>query len=548
MKKRFTTFLGLLMMLTLQSQAQDFESAKEAVKNMSVGWNLGNTLDAVNWEGADGWNWSSPSEHEQGWGQPVTKPELMKMMKEAGIGAIRVPVTWFQEMDADGKVNDAFMKRVHEVVDYVIDNGMYCIINVHHDTGDHDLHWLVADGSVYSSVKAKYEYLWEQIATEFKDYDHHLLFESYNEMLDSKNTWNEPSDKTDGYNAINNYAKSFVSAVRATGGNNAERNLVINTYSASNSPAAMKALELPEESGHIIFQIHNYPDWQSESHARELVDYLINTIKTNLMSKGAPVIVGEYATFRTWPTKLDYYYENREVALYAMDYFIKKTKEEGIGTFYWMGFSDGMARNEPYFNQPDLVETITKAYHGDDFEGIYPTKEISSETVVYEGEKQLEWGDAIQFPASLFSDLDNTSTLEVTYTEQFDQFSGDEANSYLQFWYSDWSSMINFTADGEAISETLEVNKFYNSVSGTEHTTVFAFDADTFQKFKSKGMLFQGHGILLKKAVLKAGTTGIKAPKAIAADDAPIYNLAGQRVTKPAKGIYIKNGKKYIVK
>ena len=547
MKKRFTTFLGLLMMLTLQSQAQDFESAKEAVKNMGVGWNLGNTLDAVNWEGTDGWNWSSPSEHEQGWGQPVTKPELMKMMKEAGIGAIRVPVTWFQEMDADGKVNDAFMKRVHEVVDYVIDNGMYCIINVHHDTGDHNLHWLVADGSVYSSVKAKYEYLWEQIATEFKDYDHHLLFESYNEMLDSKNTWNEPSDKTDGYNAINNYAKSFVSAVRATGGNNAERNLVINTYSASNSPAAMKALELPEESGHIIFQIHNYPDWQSESHARELVDYLINTIKTNLMSKGAPVIVGEYSTFCVWPER-DWYYENREVALYAMDYFIKRTKEEGIGTFYWMGLSDGMARNEPYFNQPDLVETITKAYHGDDFEGIYPTKEISSETVVYEGEKQLEWGDAIQFPASLFSDLDNTSTLEVTYTEQFDQFSGDEANSYLQFWYSDWSSMINFTADGEAISETLEVNKFYNSVSGTEHTTVFAFDADTFQKFKSKGMLFQGHGILLKKAVLKAGTTGIKAPKAIAADDAPIYNLAGQRVTKPAKGIYIKNGKKFIVK
>lgn len=547
MKKRFTTFLGLLMMLTLQSQAQDFESAKDAVMNMGVGWNLGNTLDAVNWEGTDGWNWSSPSEHEQGWGQPVTKPELMKMMKEAGIGAIRVPVTWFQEMDADGKVNDAFMKRVHEVVDYVIDNGMYCIINVHHDTGDHDLHWLVADGSVYSSVKAKYEYLWEQIATEFKDYDHHLLFESYNEMLDSKNTWNEPSDKTDGYNAINNYAKSFVSAVRATGGNNAERNLVVNTYSASNSPAAMKALELPEESGHIIFQIHNYPDWQSESHARELVDYLISTIKTNLMSKGAPVIVGEYSTFCVWPER-DWYYENREVALYAMDYFIKKTKEEGIGTFYWMGLSDGMARNEPYFNQPDLAETITKAYHGDDFEGIYPTKEISSETVVYEGEKQLEWGDAIQFPASLFSDLDNTSTLEVTYTEQFDQFSGDEANSYLQFWYSDWSSMINFTADGEAISETLEVNKFYNSVSGTEHTTVFAFDADTFQKFKSKGMLFQGHGILLKKAVLKAGTTGIKAPKAIAADDAPIYNLAGQRVTKPAKGIYIKNGKKYIVK
>ena len=548
MKKRFTTFLGLLMMLTLQSQAQDFESAKDAVNNMGVGWNLGNTLDAVNWEGTDGWNWSSPSEHEQGWGQPVTKPELMKMMKEAGIGAIRVPVTWFQEMDADGKVNDAFMKRVHEVVDYVIDNGMYCIINVHHDTGDHNLHWLVADGSVYSSVKAKYEYLWEQIATEFKDYDHHLLFESYNEMLDSKNTWNEPSDKTDGYNAINNYAKSFVSAVRATGGNNAERNLVINTYSASNSPAAMKALELPEESGHIIFQIHNYPDWQSESHARELVDYLINTIKTNLMSKGAPVIVGEYSTFCVWPER-DWYYENREVALYAMDYFIKKTKEEGIGTFYWMGLSDGMARNEPYFNQPDLVETITKAYHGDDFEGIYPEMEVSEETIVFEGEKQLEWGQAINLPASLFTNLGGETTVEITYTQNYADLDEDNQYGMFQFWLNDWSEQINIMVDGKEYASDFVPADVYGTESGTDHVTVFAFDADTFKKLQAKGMLFQGHGILVTKVVLKAVATGIKTPATITNNsDAPIYNLAGQRITKPAKGIYIKNGKKYIVK
>ena len=199
------------------------------------------------------------------------------------------------------------------------------------------------------------------------------------------------------------------------------------------------------------------------------------------------------------------YIDRRESMLDFCDYFVKKCKENDIATFYWMGLSDGNAREQLVFNQPDLAKTITKAYHGDDFEGEYPAMEVSDETVIFEGEQLLEWGTAINFPATLFTNLSSTSTVEVTYTEKFDQFSGDEANSYLQFWYNDWSSMINFTADGQEISETLEVNKFYNSTSGTEHTTVFAFDKDTFQNFKKKGMLFQGHGVVVKKVVLKAG-------------------------------------------
>ncbi len=176
MKKLFTPILGLLMMLSTQAQAQSFESAKDAVKNMGVGWNLGNTLDAHDASKT----WTTTAEHETCWRQPVTKPELLKMMKEAGFGAIRVPVTWYQEMDADGKVNDAWMKRVKEVVDYVIDNGMYCIINVHHDTGADEGNrksWLKASTSSYDTNKAKYEGLWKQIAEQFKDYDKQLLFE-----------------------------------------------------------------------------------------------------------------------------------------------------------------------------------------------------------------------------------------------------------------------------------------------------------------------------------------------------------------------------------
>ena len=78
MKKRLTTFIWLLMAFGIQSQAQVFESATDAVKNMGVGWNLGNTLDA------NGTGISDVVQSETYWGQPVTKPELITMMKEAG--------------------------------------------------------------------------------------------------------------------------------------------------------------------------------------------------------------------------------------------------------------------------------------------------------------------------------------------------------------------------------------------------------------------------------------------------------------------------------
>ena len=124
-----------------------FESSYDAIRSMGVGWNLGNTLDAVWWTGStDGRDWRA---WETGWGQPVTEPELMTMMKKAGFGAIRVPVTWGVHMDADGKVFDQWMDRVNEIVDYVLNAGMYCIINIHHDTGADPDAWLVAEPVIY---------------------------------------------------------------------------------------------------------------------------------------------------------------------------------------------------------------------------------------------------------------------------------------------------------------------------------------------------------------------------------------------------------------
>ncbi|MBR3471715.1 MAG: cellulase family glycosylhydrolase [Prevotella sp.] len=361
--------------VTSSTAPDNFEKASEAVGNMKIGWNLGNTLDAFN-------GTSQGLNSETCWGQPKTKPELFSMFKDAGFGAIRVPVTWNNHMDSNGKVDEAWMARVKEVVDYVINAGMYCILNVHHDTGTDA--WIVADMDNYTANKSKFEYLWQQIATEFRDYDEHLLFEGYNEMLDANNSWSYASSKNSGsydataaasaYNAVNSYAQSFVNTVRATGGNNAVRNLIVNTYAAccgmgtwnSHLQDPLTQMQLPTDAaaGHLIFEVHSYPSLNSGlSSAKSSIDQMMTAVETNLASKGAPVIFGEWGVPDDEKEK-DYTEKNADMLAFAQ-YFVEQAKAKGFGTFYWMGLSDGQHRSVPEFNQSDLKDAICRGYYGE---------------------------------------------------------------------------------------------------------------------------------------------------------------------------------------
>ena len=554
MKQILLLACGLLM--SFSAQAQSFENAKDAVKNMGVGWNLGNTLDANDASKT----WTTTEQHETCWGQPVTKPELMKMMKEAGFNSIRVPVTWYQEMDSDGNVNEAWMNRVKEVVDYVIDNGMYCILNVHHDTGDGNTHWIHASSTNYNKNKAKFEKLWKQIAETFKDYDQHLLFEGYNEMLDDNNTWNEPKNKTDGYKAINDYAKSFVTTVRNSGGNNASRNLIVNTYSASSTPNAMQNLDKPENSNHIIFQIHSYPNWKSKSNAKTEIDNLISNIKSKLIDR-APVIIGEYATFTTWPSKIDYYAKDKEVALYAMDYLIKKTKENGIGTCYWMGMSDGSYRDMPAFHQADLAQTLIKAYYGSIDGYKYPTED-DFETI-YKVDYNSQWGELF-----LYGDWDSSAALKLTEYKGIRVEMDDDYSEKLQV-------KVYGDKNGKNTDGSDKYKEQYIPLTAGAKTSTLDFDASklgsniyriTLQALESTALTAKVIKAMLIKTddtevagSIKVGwgctvtpestpkPTGIHAIKYVKSeDDGAIYNLQGQRVDNPKKGIFIKAGKKVV--
>ena len=349
------------------------ESAKDAVSNMGLGFNLGNTMDAVDMNKSMSKN--SVTDFETCWGQPVTTNAMMKFLKDGGINAVRVPVTWFQHMDADGNVDKAWMDRVQQIVDYVINNGMYCVLNVHHDTGAESggssIHWIKADVQNHAANKSRFKSLWTQIATRFQDYGNKLVFEGYNEMLDASSTWNAPVDAS-SYTALNDYAQDFVDAVRATGGNNATRNLIVNTYAAANNDAVISNFKVPADkvSGHIAVEIHTYDPWNWfsskgawDSSCQTEITNMFTRLNNTFVSKGVPVVIGEYGTHGdNSVSKSSTDAEKQAAADQAAD-IVKKAKALGIATFYWMSIFQDADRTVPQWTLPIVVEAMNKAYN-----------------------------------------------------------------------------------------------------------------------------------------------------------------------------------------
>lgn len=554
---RIITSTIALLLSTLTISATDFETATEAVRNMGVGWNLGNTLEANNQQVHDVtqdsyWGQQDLSS-ETCWGNYVTKPALLKMMKDAGFGAIRVPVTWYNHMDKDGNVDAAWMQRVHEVVDYVISQGLYCIVNVHHDTGADSeswKSWIKADATNYNTHKNRYEKLWQQIAEEFKDYDQLLLFEGYNEMLDAQSSWNFSQDNA-SYTVINQYAQSFVDAVRATGGNNSVRNLIVSTYAAASGSGSwstklqdpLKQMQIPTgESNHIIFEVHNYPTLVSNGNNRTInsikseIDTWINHLKNHLVSKGAPVIIGEWGT-SDGNTDYD---NRRELMLQFADYMVSSMKQNDIATFYWMGLSESLYRLIPVFNQPDLVQTMLRAYHGAAYDPILPT-------------------------------LDNVGDFSVTCTVNYTQ-QWSELNLYARTINASDYTALQLQLDEQPATGSLQFKVYagkehHQDITSRNNTLSFTTDMGTISRItvqwkkNTAGTVKISNAYLIKKDGSKVPcepsvfwgcnmsdfdiTTSIHTPT-LHRTGGKMYNLNGQQICFPQKGIYITNGKKVI--
>jgi len=330
-----------------------------SAEGMSVGWNLGNSLDAVR-------NWDDKVAEETAWGNPVVTQALLNGVKAQGFDLVRIPVTWNGHIGSapDYKVSQTRLKRVAEVVGYARNAGLNVIINMHHDDSL-EYGWLkVGDAAAGLSNKNqitdKYGKVWTQIAEYFKDYGDFLIFESMNEVQDGGWGWSDafktnPKTQID---IINEWNQLFTDNVRAAGGNNAKRYLMYPSY-ASNFDAILpdgkyqygagdvgKYFKLPIDSasGRQIVTFHYYEpfgfahpsdgkittdSWGTQAQKDE-VDKLFARFKTAFVDKNIPVIIGEMGPVNLQTTDI-----GRTNRLAYISYVYGKAKENGLIPVYW---------------------------------------------------------------------------------------------------------------------------------------------------------------------------------------------------------------------
>ncbi len=272
------------------------------VKEMGIGINLGNTMEA-HWSdkdnkttGAQSIGGNQPQDYEKCWGAVVTTKEIIDGYKAAGFSTVRIPVYWGNMMEDDGKfeINREYMERVQEIVKYCLDDGLYAVINIHH----YD-EFIIRNYAKDEALKIA-EKLWIQIAEYFKDYSGYLVFEGFNENL---GTQREEDNYTDDelYNYVNDMNQTFVNAVRGTGGNNAQRLLIVSGWWTNIDKTTDTRFKMPYDTadGRLMVSVHyidNAMYWAENTGSQEWLDYSrqqCELLKEAFTDKGIPVFVGE---------------------------------------------------------------------------------------------------------------------------------------------------------------------------------------------------------------------------------------------------------------
>lgn len=337
MKKRFlhlfSLMLAVLMLIPCVGSAEEAEAAEavdngvmregltalEATRLMGNGINLGNTLEAC--DNNVGIKTNTPLSYETHWGQPKTTQAMIDGMKAAGFDTIRIPVAWMTNAthlyEGDYTIDADYMDRVEEVVRYARKAGMYVIINDHWDGG-----WYGMFGSESAETRAlameAYKGMWQQIAERFRDYSDYLIFESANEELGGRFDENSPLYCSDSvvtyltdderYALTNEINQTFVDVVRATGGNNATRFLLIAGYSTDINQTCDDRFQMPKDTvdSKLMVSVHYYDPWSycgassavSATKWGKVSDYEYMDQQLAKMTKfteaGYGVVIGEY--------------------------------------------------------------------------------------------------------------------------------------------------------------------------------------------------------------------------------------------------------------
>lgn len=339
--------IGLLLPISVWSQ---LPTAQEVASQMKVGWNMGNTLEAICGENV--------------WGGATTTQVLIDSVKAAGFNTIRLPCAWFCHSDTiTSEIDAAWIARVKEVVDYCINDSLYVIINIHWDNG-----WLEnrVNTANQDQVNERQNVYWTQIANYLKDYDKHLLFASAN----------EPNVEDDtGMSVLLSYHQTFIDAVRATGGNNSSRTLIVQGPSTDidKTNNLMNTMPTDKIADRLMVEVHYYTPyqftlmtedaswgkmfyyWGKDYHSatdvthnatwgeESDVEKYFGLMKTKFVDKGIPVLLGEYHAMKRSNLTGD----NLELHLASRQYYDKYVTgsaiRHGLVPVYWdinMGLFD----------------------------------------------------------------------------------------------------------------------------------------------------------------------------------------------------------------
>lgn len=269
-------------------------TAEEAVQEMKIGWNLGNTFDAP--------------EGETSWGQPYTTREMVQKIHDLGFNTIRIPVSWHRHVSPapDYTIDENWLKRVETVVNYALEMDMYVIINSHHDN---DLYIPTPENQ--EQAAAYLSAIWTQIAAHFEYADHHLIFQAMNEprVTGSSYEWSinlQNKSCMESVEIVSQLNQVVVDAIRATGGRNADRFIIVSPYAATPMATLVDQFQLPEDTAEnkLIVSIHAYTPYNLclntkstdtaflTSHVNEIKSFM-KSVNYRYVKQGIPVIIDE---------------------------------------------------------------------------------------------------------------------------------------------------------------------------------------------------------------------------------------------------------------
>lgn len=346
------------------------------VESMGLGWNLGNTFDAVNC------NVSDELQYESAWSGAVTTKEMIQEIRAAGFRTIRIPVSWHNHVDEEYRISETWMNRVQEVADWALEEDLYVIINIHHDNEEGFMY------PSYEHLEQSKEYvsaIWEQIAERFANYDERLIFETLNEPRQTGTDhewWVDANSETgkECLDAVNQLNQAAVDAIRGNGkGYNATRYIMAPGYCAAADFALAEGYALPEDSGsaqnRILVSVHAYTPYNfalagpgdqnstdqfsvPEKNGTEEIDVFMGKLYDKFISKGVGVVIGEFGA----RIKNDNTQARKEFAAY----YIARARHYGMTACWWdnnafagSGENFGLFRRTGnQFQFPEIVEQM----------------------------------------------------------------------------------------------------------------------------------------------------------------------------------------------